>query len=62
MKKPAPKFKPFNVRIGKYGGVSVDPEEFFADPEVQRKMKLMRETDLVGKTLDYKKRPAGESE
>jgi len=61
MSKPAPKFKPFNVRIGKYGGVSVDPEEFFADPEVQRKMKLMREADIVGKKLDFQKHPSGES-
>lgn len=61
MKKPAPKLKPFNVRIGKYGGVSVDPEEFFADPEVQRKMKLLREADLVGKKLDFRKHPSGES-
>jgi len=61
MKKPAPKFKPFNVRIGKYGGVSVDPEEFFADPEVLRQVKLMREYDILGRKRDPKKQPAGES-
>jgi len=61
MSKPAPKFKPFNVRIGKYGGVSVDPEEFFADPEVQRKMKIMKEIDILGKSRAADKQPAGES-
>lgn len=62
MSKPAPKLKPLNVHIGKYGGVRVDPKEFFADPEVQRQMKLMKETDLVGKKLDFKKHPPGEPE
>lgn len=61
MKKSAPELKPFNVRIGKYGGVSVDPEEFFADPEVQRKMKLMREYDILGRKRDSKKQPSEES-
>jgi len=62
MSKPAPQFKPFNVRIGKYGGVSVDPEEFFADPEVQRKIKEMRDYDILGRKHDPKKQPPGESE
>jgi len=62
MSKPATHLKPFNVRIGKYGGVSVDPEEFFADPEVQRQVKLMREYDILGKKHDPKKQSSGESE
>lgn len=62
MSKSAPKPKPFKIHIGKYGGVRVDPEEFFADPEVQEQMRLLRETDLVGKKLDFKKHPSGESE
>jgi len=62
MSKPAPKLKPFKIHIGKYGGVRVDPKEFFADPEVQEQMRLLRETDLVGKKLDFKKHPSGEAE
>jgi len=61
MKKPATKHKPFKIHIGKYGGVRVDPEEFFADPEVLRQVKLMREYDILGRKRDSKKPPSGES-
>jgi len=62
MSQPAHKPKPLNVHIGKYGGVRVDPKEFFADPEVREQIELMRKTDLVGKKLDFKKHPSEKSE
>jgi len=51
----------FKIHVGKYGGVRVDPEEFFADPEVKRKIELMEKTTLVGRSLDFKKHPPGDS-
>lgn len=62
MSKPATKLKPFKIHIGKYGGVRVDPKEFFADPEVQRQVKLMKEYDILGKERDLKKQPSEGSE
>jgi len=45
----------FKIHIGKYGGVRVDPDEFFADPEVKRRVALVKKTKLAGKKLDFKK-------
>ncbi len=46
------KVKPLKIHVGKMGGVRVDVKEFFAQPEVQRKMKGMQNMDIVGKKLD----------
>ncbi len=46
------KAKPPKIHVGKMGGVRVDVKEFFAQPEVQRKLKMMQDMDIEGKTLD----------
>ncbi|MDD9869040.1 MAG: hypothetical protein OXU50_04000 [Gammaproteobacteria bacterium] len=46
----------FRIHVGKYGGVRVDPDEFFADPVVREQIELMKKTKLVGKKLDFRKR------
>jgi len=45
----------FKIHIGKYGGVRVDPDEFFADPVVRKQIELMKKTKLAGKKLNFKK-------
>jgi len=45
----------FKIHIGKYGGVRVDPDEFFADPVVREQIELMKKTKLAGKKLNFRK-------
>ena len=43
--------KPLTIHIGKMGGVRVDADEFFAQPEVQKQQEILRRMDLAGKKL-----------
>ena len=45
----------FEIHVGTGGGVRVDPKEFFEDPEVKRKIELLRQMDIVGKKLNFQK-------
>ena len=45
----------FEIHVGKGGGVRVDPKEFFADPEVKRKIEEMRKYDVLGRRSKPKK-------
>ena len=49
------KVKPLKIHVGKTGGVRVDADEFFAQPEVQKRQKVMRELDIAGKRLNGNK-------
>ena len=49
------KVKPLKIHIGRAGGVRVDADEFFAQPEVQKRQKIMRELDIAGKRLNGNK-------
>ena len=46
------KVKRPKIHIGKMGGVRVDADEFFAQPEVQRKREEMRKINIAGKKLN----------
>ena len=46
--------KPLKIHIGKRGGVRVDADEFFSQPEVQEKLKKMKDMTIVGTVLDDK--------
>ncbi len=52
--KPA-KVKRPKIHIGKTGGVRVDADEFFAQPEVQRKQEAMRKLNIAGTRLNGNK-------
>ncbi len=49
------KTKPLTIHIGKTGGVQVDADEFFAQPEVQKRQQVMRELNIAGKRLNGNK-------
>ena len=52
----------FEIHVGKGGGVRVDPKEFFEDPEVKKRMELLRQMDLVGKKLNFQNPSQGNSD
>ncbi len=49
--------KPLKIHVSKIGSVRVDAKEFFAQPEVIRKIEAMSKVDIVGRKLDFKMRP-----
>ena len=50
------KTKPVEIRVEENGGVRVvDMDAFFAQPEVQDTLKLMKRMDLAGKKLNGNK-------
>lgn len=55
MSKNATPPRTFKIHVGKYGGVRVDSDEFFADPVVKKQIELMKKTKLAGKTFNFKK-------
>ena len=57
---PHAKEKPVKVKrpkihIGSSGGVRVNADEFFAQPEVQRKREVMRKLNIAGTRLNGNK-------
>ncbi len=57
LKKPE-KPKPLKIHIGKTNGVCVDPDEFFAQPKVIKRMEQIKKMDIEGKILGPAKRRA----